>query len=171
MSRFDEFWSLYPRRVAKIAARKAWDKHQCDDIADKVMAGLKRQLPHWHDPKFIPHPASWLNAGRWDDQPLDELRPPPVRQAAAPPPPPPQDDPWRAMINVWILDIVQSMRGVEIDVLRALVGERNRLAAQCQAMWGTDIERREPDVCRGMVTRLLEIAGAQSHHRSGTPTG
>lgn len=68
---FDEFWSIYPKRVAKLAAKKAWAKALREDTADNILAGLRRYLECLpEDPQFIPHCATWLNAGRWlDEQP------------------------------------------------------------------------------------------------------
>lgn len=69
---FEEFWKVYPRKAGKEAARKAFVKaFKCD--GDEVVAGAARfandpYLPQ--DKNFIPHPATWLNAGRWSDDPL-----------------------------------------------------------------------------------------------------
>jgi len=71
MNRFDDFWTVWPRKIAKAPAKKAWDKLNCDDIADTIIAAVERQVRFvWigKERKFIPHPASWLNAGRWDDE-------------------------------------------------------------------------------------------------------
>ena len=66
---FDAFWLAYPRRVGKEAARKAWAKAvKTAGTPDAIMAGLA-QAVFSDDPKFIPHPATWLNAGRWMDEP------------------------------------------------------------------------------------------------------
>jgi len=67
---FDEFWSIYPRREAKAAARKAWDKAiKRADPAD-ICAGAKRYRDQpGRDPKFTAHAATWLNADRWADEP------------------------------------------------------------------------------------------------------
>ena len=69
---FDAFWAAYPRKVAKDAARKAFAKAVNrmteDDPLAVILAGIERALPGWTDPNFIPHPASWLNAGRWEDE-------------------------------------------------------------------------------------------------------
>ena len=60
------------RKVAKDAARKAFAKAVNrmteDDPLAVILAGIERALPGWTDPNFIPHPASWLNAGRWEDE-------------------------------------------------------------------------------------------------------
>lgn len=65
---FDDFWALYPRRVAKKAARIAWDR-----IPSKQHQIILESLFEWariwngRDLDYIPHPASWLNGERWED--------------------------------------------------------------------------------------------------------
>lgn len=71
--RFDEFWSVYPRRAAKTAARKAWIKAISSTPAQVIIDGAERYRDDPNrDDQFTAHPASWLNAGRWDDDPLPE---------------------------------------------------------------------------------------------------
>lgn len=67
-ARFDEFWEQYPRKVAKQDALKAWKKLKADETADALEA-LPGHLRKWAkmESKFIPHPASWLNGRRWED--------------------------------------------------------------------------------------------------------
>lgn len=64
---FDEFWSAYPLRVAKAAARRAWAKALREASADTITTAARRYAD---DPTrtFTAHPATWLNAGRWDDE-------------------------------------------------------------------------------------------------------
>ena len=69
---FDLFWSKYPNRVAKQDAFKAWNKIKPDDdLLKRIMEGLDRWIgsDEWHreDGRFIPHPATWLNGKRWED--------------------------------------------------------------------------------------------------------
>ena len=68
---FDAFWSAYPRREAKAAARKAWVKAVTVADPQAIIAGAQR---YRDDPnresEFTAHPATWLNAGRWEDDPL-----------------------------------------------------------------------------------------------------
>jgi uncharacterized protein YdaU (DUF1376 family) len=68
---FAEFWDRYPRKVGKDAARKAFAKAMKAARPDDVMFGLSQQIPSLQskDPQFIPHAASWLNQGRWTDEP------------------------------------------------------------------------------------------------------
>jgi hypothetical protein len=66
-SLFADFWKLYPRRIGKGAAEKAWQKAVKEVPADVILAGVQRyQWPS--DPQFTPHPATWLNQKRWLDE-------------------------------------------------------------------------------------------------------
>ncbi len=66
-ARFDDFWAVYPRKVAKPKALKAWKALRPDDaLADRMIRVV--QTTAWSpDPKFIPHPSTWLNERRWED--------------------------------------------------------------------------------------------------------
>jgi hypothetical protein len=69
--RFEEWWRAYPRRVKKGAARKAWEKALTKTTA-QVMIDAARQFAVWNkhtEARWIPHPATWLNAEQWDDEP------------------------------------------------------------------------------------------------------
>jgi len=68
---FDDFWKVYPRKAGKQAARKAWDKAVKDTPSVIVLAAAAafRDDPNRED-EFTPHPATWLNQGRWEDDPL-----------------------------------------------------------------------------------------------------
>jgi hypothetical protein len=77
---FDEFWGAYPRKVAKNAARRAYATALRRGASSAViLAGLQRQ--HWPDKGFTPHPATWLNEGRWTDDPA-EVSPAPAPAAS-----------------------------------------------------------------------------------------
>jgi len=69
---FDQFWEWYPRKVGKEAAKKAWDKARTKTDQQHILQGLEnyRLDPNLPAKEFIPHPATWLNEGRWDDEPL-----------------------------------------------------------------------------------------------------
>lgn len=70
--RFDEFWQAYPRRVAKDAARKRWDVLRRRGVDQQVMingAKAYAQEVTGKDQQFTAHAATWLNAGRWEDEP------------------------------------------------------------------------------------------------------
>lgn len=64
---FESFWSEYPNKTAKQAAIKAWQKLKpSDSLFNLMMAALKKQKPYFKT-GFIPHPATWLNGRRWED--------------------------------------------------------------------------------------------------------
>jgi len=68
---FALFWSLYPRRVSRRAARKAWDKEvKSGTSPETIINGLRRQLAQFQgrDSQFIPHASTWINQGRFDDE-------------------------------------------------------------------------------------------------------
>lgn len=72
---FIRFWSLYPRKTNRVQAVKAWDKLKPDLQLCKVMDTAIRaqmQTPQWQDPQHIPHPSTWLNGERWNDEIIRE---------------------------------------------------------------------------------------------------
>jgi len=78
---FNAWYKLYPRKVARAAAERAWAKAVKKVEAEKIVAGLEHQLSALKakDKEYIPHPATWLNQERWDD----EVCSPSVPQTAA----------------------------------------------------------------------------------------
>ena len=77
---FARFWQAYPRKVGKQAARKAFGRVEVP--LDRLLEALERQRgdPQWQkeNGRFIPHPVTWLNQGRWEDEPVS-----PVPQSGA----------------------------------------------------------------------------------------
>lgn len=70
---FPKFWKLYPNKKGKTAAEKAWKKLKVtDDLFTLITQGLAKQCtsPGWTKDvgQFIPHPATWLNGKRWEDE-------------------------------------------------------------------------------------------------------
>jgi len=70
---FDQFWSAYPKKVGKEAARKAWNKIKPSAaLLRKILDAIEsaKQSEQWQREKgrYIPNPATWLNQGRWDDE-------------------------------------------------------------------------------------------------------
>ena len=70
---FVVFWNLYPYKVGKKAAWKAWQKVKyTPELGAKIMASLEawKASPQWtkDDGRYIPHAATWLNGERWEDE-------------------------------------------------------------------------------------------------------
>ena len=70
-TQFDDFYKLYPKKVGKQTALKAYEKALKTTTHDKIMEGVERYKKHIQsnktEPQFIAMPATWLNGGRWDD--------------------------------------------------------------------------------------------------------
>lgn len=73
---FPRFWHAYPRSIGRVAAKRAFERAIAngtdpnDIIAGaEAFAAYREQIEP--DPvkreRFTPHPATWLNAGRWAD--------------------------------------------------------------------------------------------------------
>ncbi|MBI4063485.1 MAG: hypothetical protein HY401_04200 [Elusimicrobia bacterium] len=70
---FDVFWQAYPRHVGKQSAIKAWGKLKpAPEPLKKILEALERQKQseQWQREggRFIPHPATWINGKRWEDE-------------------------------------------------------------------------------------------------------
>ena len=67
---FDRFWEVYPRKVKKQEAWRAFLK--VDVSLDVLLQALEKQKknPQWLEDggRFVPYPASWLNERRWEDE-------------------------------------------------------------------------------------------------------
>lgn len=69
---FDQFWQAYPKKKAKADAEKAWKSVKPDQaLVATILAAIDvqtRSLEWTKDAgQFIPYPASWLRAKRWQD--------------------------------------------------------------------------------------------------------
>jgi hypothetical protein len=74
---FDEFWSLYPRKIAKATARKAWQKLSAEQQLMAAKA-IDTHCQYWRaketELEFIPHASTWLNGERYEDELIIEPR-------------------------------------------------------------------------------------------------
>jgi hypothetical protein len=67
---FAEFWKAYPKKRGKAAAQKAWKKLKppLPKVLETIAAFTASREWRKDNGQFIPYPAGWLNAGRWDDE-------------------------------------------------------------------------------------------------------
>jgi len=69
---FDAFWKVYPRKVKKKESLKVWEKLKPDEqLTQIIIAAVEKQkTSEWkdRDKKHIPHPSTWLNGERWNDE-------------------------------------------------------------------------------------------------------
>jgi hypothetical protein len=68
---FAVFYGLYPRKMARKDAEKAWNKLTPDKQLECIEA-MPNYLKYWKIKEtakdFIPYPASFLNQERWTDE-------------------------------------------------------------------------------------------------------
>ena len=68
---FQEFYSRYPKKVAKKDAEKAWAR-LTDEQKKAALEALPKHIRSWEVKgtikEYMPHPASWLNGERWEDE-------------------------------------------------------------------------------------------------------
>ena len=64
---FQEFWAKFPRKVAKIAAMKAFVKARTQATLQELIDGVERYVLHKPDYADWCYPATFLNQGRWMD--------------------------------------------------------------------------------------------------------
>jgi hypothetical protein len=72
-SLFGEFWKAYPRREGKLAAEAKYAATIKRGVEHStIMAGLARYVAKIErertEVKYVAHPATWLNQGRWEDE-------------------------------------------------------------------------------------------------------
>ena len=72
-SNFLAFWKSYPRKVGKGAAYKSWKRiKKFDGFMDSLFTALniQKESDQWarNNGQFIPHPTTWLNQRRWEDE-------------------------------------------------------------------------------------------------------
>jgi hypothetical protein len=68
---FAVFYGLYPRKMARKDAEKAWNKLTLDQQLECIEA-MPNYLKYWKIKEtakdFIPYPATFLNQERWTDE-------------------------------------------------------------------------------------------------------
>lgn len=70
---FNEWWKQYPKKVGKLDAKKAYRAAIKQGATPQdLLDGLQRHSANWKakntELQYIPHPASWLRKGRWEDE-------------------------------------------------------------------------------------------------------
>jgi hypothetical protein len=73
---FEDFWNVYPRKVGKTQARKAFAQAAVRQDPQRIVeaAYALRDDPNLPPKQFIPHASTWLNRDGWDDEPYPEQR-------------------------------------------------------------------------------------------------
>lgn len=76
-SGFASFWDTYPRKAGRRKAEAAYRRALERGTEEEILDGLTAHLPSWRgcEPRFIPHPATWLDQDRWLDEPDHSANP------------------------------------------------------------------------------------------------
>ena len=77
--RFNRFWAIYPNKTGKQAALKAWSKLKPSEELTKVILDAVEYQKTWEkwtkdNGRYVPNPATWLNQGRWEDEPPETAK-------------------------------------------------------------------------------------------------
>lgn len=67
---FAEFWAIYPRREGKRKAAQAFRAALKRADLQAILEGAKRYADVPREPQYVAMPTTWLNADRWDDEPM-----------------------------------------------------------------------------------------------------
>jgi len=80
---FDDFWLLFPRRVARKGALKAWSRLSADERMAAITALVDwRRVWAMRELQYVPHAATWLNGERWTDELPEEFTRQQIRPSA-----------------------------------------------------------------------------------------
>lgn len=77
MENFEIFYQAYPRKVGKANVEKWFNKNKPNpELFDKIIRALEehKELKQWQDKQYIPHPSTWLNQKRWEDELEDKIK-------------------------------------------------------------------------------------------------
>lgn len=68
---FPAFWDLYPRKVAKKDAERAWQA-MTPDQRFAALESLPVHVRYWSaagtSKEYLPYPATWIRGERWEDE-------------------------------------------------------------------------------------------------------
>jgi hypothetical protein len=85
-SAFEEFWTVYPRKVGKKAAEVAYHalmNRPAPPTIEQLIASVQAHKGTWNWKKengqFIPHPTTYLTQDRWKDDLTNEPKNPPPK--------------------------------------------------------------------------------------------
>jgi predicted phage replisome organizer len=72
---FDKFWKVYPNKTGKKYAKQCFAKLKpTEELVERMIKAIEEQknTEKWRkdNGQYIPNPSTWLNQGRWEDEPL-----------------------------------------------------------------------------------------------------
>jgi hypothetical protein len=76
--RFSAFWKAYPKKIGIGLAKKKFALALKSTSVETILKAIEsqKQSEQWKKDggQFIPHPATWLNQGRWNDEMKIEMK-------------------------------------------------------------------------------------------------
>lgn len=80
-SAFEQFWNAYPKKVGRGAAERKFASINPDEdllatMLDAIDAQSRSRQWREEDGRYIPHPSTWLNQRRWEDEQPDHVTAP-----------------------------------------------------------------------------------------------
>lgn len=74
-SEFEQFWKAYPKKIGgRKNALRAWNKAKDRPSIQNILMAIElaKQTEQWKrdSGQYIPYPATWINQGRWADEPV-----------------------------------------------------------------------------------------------------
>jgi len=73
VGRFQRFWRIYPKKIGKQKCMRWFKQKNISEVLTvKIIHAIikQKQTQQWKkdNGQFIPHPYTWLNQGRWEDE-------------------------------------------------------------------------------------------------------
>lgn len=145
---FDNFWSAYPRKTAKLPAFKAWVKNGIEGDAflpKQIIQDLEKRtrLKWWpRDHSKVPHAATWINQARWEDEGWEDeikTRTDGTRNSGVFIPRAPVEDTgpqlsgWPKMLNRLMFNYLMMHKGVSTAILKSMIATKNEVYKEMAA--------------------------------------
>jgi hypothetical protein len=85
---FESFWSGCQKKVGKPAALKAWQKMRKENrttltgeqLLERYNSIVEMETKERGTAQYVPHPATWINQDRWDDDVIEPIKKYPFNQ-------------------------------------------------------------------------------------------
>lgn len=74
LSRFNEFWSLYDKKVDRAKCERKW-KRITGKQKDKIFEVLPNYIKQTPDKQYRKNPHTWLNGQCWEDEDIQKAEP------------------------------------------------------------------------------------------------
>jgi len=160
---FEEFWQGYPRKIAKPAASRAWQRIAEGDafLPLQIRQDIEKRtrLKWWaKDKTKIPYPATWLNQRRWEDEGWEKETEPDKQYRPTPNYQPidtgPDLTPWEACLNRMLLKYMRTAGG--LDDFKKAVQIKSEVLRETSVAMDEELEAETPiGECYVTITEMF----------------